>query len=46
MSGIGVLALFVIASGADGIVERFGWLALFIAVAVCGAMVLWGERYD
>lgn len=45
MSAIGVMALFVIAAAADGIVERFGWLALFIAVAVCSVMILRGERY-
>ena len=46
MSALGVMALFVVSAGADGIVARFGWPALYLAVAVCGLMVLGGERRE
>ena len=46
MSALGGLLFFVIAAGADGIVARFGWPALYMAVAVCGVMVLGGERRE
>lgn len=45
MSAIGVIGLFVVAAGADGIVERFGWFGLMAAVGVCCLMVWRGERY-
>lgn len=43
MSAIGVMALFLIASGADSIMEQFGFFGLMVAVAVCGIMVIGGE---
>lgn len=44
MSKLGAfLLLFVVAPCADGIVARFGWPALYLAVAVCGVMVIGGE---
>lgn len=43
MTALGGLLFFIVAAGADGIVARFGWPALYMAVAVCGVMVLGGE---
>lgn len=43
MSGAGMLLLFLVAAGADGIASRFGFATLYLAVAICSAMVLYGE---
>lgn len=43
MSGAGMLLLLLVAAGADGIASRFGFVALYIAVAICCAMLLYGE---
>lgn len=47
MSKLGAfLLLFAVCPCADGIVAWFGWPALYMAVAVCGVMVLGGERRE
>lgn len=43
MSGAGMLLLFLVAAGADDIASRFGLAALYLAVGICCAMLVYGE---
>lgn len=42
MEYVGGMLLFVVASGADGIVEEHGFIALYIAVLVCAVLIFAG----
>ena len=43
MSGVAMLLLLLVAAGADGIASRFGFVVLYLAVAICCAMLVYGE---
>lgn len=43
MSGVAMLLLFLIAAGADSIVQQYGFLTMYMAVALCCGVVLYGE---
>lgn len=34
--------LFIVAAGADGIVQEYGFIALYIAMLVCAALIFVG----
>lgn len=42
MEYVGGMLLFLVAAGADGIVEEYGFIALYIAVLVCAVLVIVG----
>lgn len=42
MEYVGGMLLFLVAAGADGIVEEYGFIALYIAVLVCTALIFVG----
>lgn len=42
MEYVGGMLLFIIAAGADGIVQEYGFIALYIAVLICGLLVFVG----
>lgn len=42
MEYVGGMLLFLVAAGADGIVEEYGFVTLYIAVLVCAVLVFVG----
>lgn len=42
MECVGGMLFFIVAAGADGIVEEYGFIALYIAVLVCALLVFAG----
>lgn len=42
MEYVGGMLLFLVAAGADGIVQEYGFIALYIAMLVCAVLVFLG----
>ena len=42
MEYVGGMLLFIVAAGADGIVQEYGFIALYIAMLVCAVLVFVG----